>query len=216
MKLSKIVISIPKILYLTATVLLSSCGSNEANNDSISTTENAANSVSRSTETESNNAQISDNMNSSIENIQSSDSERLAQSNEAQSQTSTNNQQDLQKNNDSSVESIAKVSMADLNISEDFTFTTKAEVLLIVDLPIYKEQRAQISLYQNYQQLENLSFHPDSNSKILSGALKNGAFEQVFYALNNQERYLLEVWFYNKKPPLQKELVLTNYELHWR
>jgi len=106
--------------------------------------------------------------------------------------------------------------MRDLVAAKDFTFTTKNNIQLQLTLNDYQQQRAYVSLYSAYQKLPSGRYYPDSASRVIGGALQSGTFEQSFIGLNNQQQYLIEVWFYDGREPLQKELLVNNKQLIWQ
>lgn len=107
------------------------------------------------------------------------------------------------------------IEMQELVAADGFTFTTKNAVQLQLALNDYQQQRAYVSLYSAYQQLPSGRYYPDPASRVIGGALQNGTFAQSFIGLNNQQQYLLEVWFYDSREPLQKELSVKNKQLLW-
>ena len=102
----------------------------------------------------------------------------------------------------------AQLAMQKLVVADDFTFTTKNTIEVRLDLSEYQNQRAYISLYSHYQALNSEDYYPDPTSRVLSGALVGNIFSQSFIGFNNQQQYLLEVWFYDGRNPLQKVLIL--------
>lgn len=105
------------------------------------------------------------------------------------------------------------LAMVDLVANEDFTFANKNQVDVLLELPEYNTQRGYVSVYKAYQQLDSDRFYPDSTSRVISGALVNGLFEQSFASINNQQQYLIEVWFYDGQEPIQKVLALAGNQL---
>lgn len=106
--------------------------------------------------------------------------------------------------------------MRDLVAADGFTFTSKNNIQLQIILKDYQRQRAYVSLYSTYQQLPSGRYYPDSASRVIGGALQNGEFTQSFVGLNNQPKYLIEIWFYDGLEPLQKELLVSNKQLIWQ
>ncbi|MFT6926261.1 MAG: hypothetical protein ACJAZP_001871 [Psychromonas sp.] len=98
--------------------------------------------------------------------------------------------------------------------AQDFSFTTKETIEVIVELN--DDQRAYISVYKDYQLLDSGRYYPDSASRVMGGALQNGSFTQSFTGLNKQSQYLLEVWFYDGSEPLQQEIYVDNNQLIWQ
>ena len=76
-------------------------------------------------------------------------------------------------------------------------------------------QRAYVSIYRKYQLLDSGRYYPDSTSRVIAGALQNGIFKQSFIGFNNQQKYLIEICFYDARVPIQRELLLKNNHLIW-
>ena len=110
----------------------------------------------------------------------------------------------------------AVLEMDSLVAAEDFTFTSKNQIQVLVELSAYQELRSYVSLYREYQQLDSGRYYPDPASRVISGVLQNGIFAQSFTGLNNQQQYLIEVWFYDGREPLQKALSVNENQLLWR
>jgi hypothetical protein len=107
----------------------------------------------------------------------------------------------------------AQLAIDSLVAVEGFSFTTKDTIEVIVELNDH--QRAYVSVYSDYQQLDSDRYYPDSASRVLGGALQNGIFKQSFTGLNKQQQYLIQVWFYDGREPLEKELSVDNKQLIW-
>jgi len=106
--------------------------------------------------------------------------------------------------------------MRELVAAQDFSFTTKNNIQVDIALNDYQDQRAYLSIYSVYQRLDSGRYYPDSASRVIGGALQRGMFEHVFIGLNNQQQYLIEVWFYDGREPLQKVLPVNNKQLRWQ
>lgn len=115
----------------------------------------------------------------------------------------------------------ATVNMSELKASEDFSFTSKQHIEVILDisdelaLSGQTGLRAYVSVYSDYTLLSNGQFYADSSSRVLAGDLDNGHFDSSFVNLKSQSAYLIEVWFYNGDDPLQKELQIVDNSLIW-
>lgn len=105
--------------------------------------------------------------------------------------------------------------MNTLVASADFNFTSKSNVSVKIELVEYQQERTFVSLYSDYQRLESGLYYPRSESRLLAGQLENGSFEQDFIKLTQQQSYLVEVWFYDHRPPLQKEIMIIDNTLTW-
>ena len=113
----------------------------------------------------------------------------------------------------------AELKMSELQAATNFAFSTKKEIEVNIDINTLLAEnallgeRAYVSIYRDYALLPSGQFYPDSSSRVLSGNLSDGLFNQTFIALNNQSSYLIEVWFYNGEKPIQEELTLITNEL---
>ena len=105
--------------------------------------------------------------------------------------------------------------MDDLLAAEDFTFTTKNEIQVLITLNDVQEARAYVSIYSGYQHLDSGRYYPHPDSRVIAGTLQDGRFNQSFIGVNNQQHYLIEVWFYDGSEPLQNEVLLDNNQLLW-
>ena len=125
---------------------------------------------------------------------------------------------DAQENTELQLEQAEAVTttMDSLVAAEDFSFTSKKQIQVILELNDYQDQRAFVSVYREYQQLDSGRYYPDSASRVISGQLQSGIFNESFTALDNQPEYLIEVWFYDGREPLQKELSVNNNQLIWQ
>ncbi|MFQ3175149.1 MAG: hypothetical protein ACI93H_000131 [Psychromonas sp.] len=110
----------------------------------------------------------------------------------------------------------AKLAIDSLVAAEGFSFTTKETIEVIVDINADPLQRTFVSVYRDYQQLASGRYYPNSDSRILDGELQNGIFKQSFIGLNNQQQYLLQVWFNDGSDPLEQELSVNNNQLIWQ
>ena len=125
---------------------------------------------------------------------------------------------DAQENAELQLEQAEAVTttMDSLVAAEDFSFTSKKQIQVILELNDYQDQRAFVSVYREYQLLDSGRYYPDSASRVISGQLQSGIFNESFTALDNQQEYLIEVWFYDGREPLQKELSVNNNQLIWQ
>jgi len=115
----------------------------------------------------------------------------------------------------------ATVEMSELVASNDFSFTSKAEIEVNLDLSEeltssgQSDLRAYVSVYSDYTLLSNGQFYADSSSRVVAGELNDDQFTSTFTSLQDQSSYLIEVWFYNGDQPLQKEQQIDHDTLIW-
>jgi len=95
----------------------------------------------------------------------------------------------------------------------DFSFTTKSQVALTVNISAQQDERRHINLYSQYQKLDNGNYYPDPNSRIIRAVMHNGHYESTFTNTTSQQSYLIEVWRDDLSFPLQQELALVNNNL---
>jgi|GEM_PF-1688328 len=95
----------------------------------------------------------------------------------------------------------------------DFSFTTKSQVSLTVNISVQQQERRHINLYTQYQKLDNGNYYPDPNSRIMRGVMHGGHYDSTFINTTSQQSYLIEVWNDDLSFPLQQELTLVNNNL---
>lgn len=108
-----------------------------------------------------------------------------------------------------------KITMATLVANEGFTFDKKNEISVNINLSEYKNDRSYLSIYKQYHQMQNGTFFPIAHGRVLAGSLNNGLFKQTFIADEEHSIYLIELWFYDGRSPIQQELTVMNNELIW-
>lgn len=122
---------------------------------------------------------------------------------------------DAQENAELQAQPAAEAAMDSLVAAEGFAFTSKQQIQVRLALSAYQDQRAFVSVYRAYQYLDSGRYYPDSASRVISGPLQSGIFNASFTALDKQQQYLVEVWFYDGREPLQNELSVNNKQLIW-
>ena len=112
---------------------------------------------------------------------------------------------------------VADVAIADLKASDDFTFTSKEEIEVSLDLSseVTSGERAYVSVYSDYTLLDSGEFYPNSASRVVAGSLDDGKFSSAFTSLNSQSTYLIEIAYYTGEAPLQKEQTVADNSLTW-
>jgi len=116
---------------------------------------------------------------------------------------------------------VATIEMDQLVASDDFTFTSKEEITVALDLSDTLSEsgqsglRARASIYSEYTLLSNGQFYPTQKSLVIAGDLDNGQFNSTFTRLKDQSEYLIDVWFYNGDDPIQLEKTIVANTLTW-
>ena len=108
--------------------------------------------------------------------------------------------------------------VADMNAlvaTPNFTFTTKTNISVNLQLEQNDTERNHVNIYRSYQALENGRYYPNPASRVVSGALVNGKFIHSFIGLYQQQQYLIEIWTFDGSPPLQKIIIVNNNQLTW-
>lgn len=134
----------------------------------------------------------------------------------------------IAENNETMVNSVENIQVADTELamneliaSDNFTFTNKQKINVELDLTQLLTdnnqtgQRAYVSIYADYQLLPSGEIFPQSSTRVLAGDLINGQFNHDFVAMNNQNEYLIEIWFYNGQPAIQKQEKVIANRLTW-
>ncbi|MBV7315120.1 hypothetical protein [Shewanella sp. NIFS-20-20] len=93
-------------------------------------------------------------------------------------------------------------STGDLVAPVGFDFQPVKEQSLDVDISSYSTQRAFLSSYSQYHQLENCELLPVYDSRIIAMSLVNGTASSVFPFVNDEGPVLAEIWFYDVTPPI--------------
>ena len=111
----------------------------------------------------------------------------------------------------------ASIDIVDLRASDDFTFTSKDEIDVSLDLSsdLDSDERAYVSVYSDYSVLDSGEFYADASSRVVAGNLQDSAFNSSFTSLTDQSTYLIEVWSYSGEKPLQKEQTVVDSKLTW-
>lgn len=114
-----------------------------------------------------------------------------------------------------------EIAMHNLVADEQFEFINKNQIRVELDLSAELasldrlEQRAYISIYGAYHELVSGEYFVENANRVLAGDLQDGYYKSLFTQLGNQQEYLVEVWFYNGEPPLQKLLSIEDNRLTW-
>lgn len=111
----------------------------------------------------------------------------------------------------------ATVDMSELKASEDFTFTSKEQIQVTLDISgqVESDTRAYVSVYSDYTLLDSGQFYANASSRVVAGTLENGLFTSSFTSLDDHSTYLIEVWFYDGEQPLQSEQSIVDNTLTW-
>lgn len=143
-------------------------------------------------------------------------SENSTDRNNAGNQTSLNVVTDISAQSTQEEPEISPIKMEDLVIAETFEFTNKTDISVLLDLPDLTDERAYVSVYKDYQLLSNQQYYPHMDSRVVSGHLAQGKFSEQFVNLTNASEYLVEVWFYDGRQPLQKVVAVDVDKLQWQ
>jgi len=100
----------------------------------------------------------------------------------------------------------------DLVAASSFNFTSKATIALSINITELEGQRAHVNLYSQYQKIAD-GYYPSPSSRVISGTMSDGSYQNTFINTNQQQRYLLEIWRYDSSPPIQQELTIANAKL---
>lgn len=115
----------------------------------------------------------------------------------------------------------AEAAMDNLVASEEFEFINKNQIVVDLDLSAelanlgMLEQRSYVSIYGAYHELESGDYYVQNANRLLAGDLQDGYFQSLFTRFGEQQQYLVEVWFYNGQPPLQKLVMVQDNRLTW-
>lgn len=93
-----------------------------------------------------------------------------------------------------------------LSVPDGFDYDPSLVINSNIDISAFSTQRAYASLYRRYSAGEDQQWIADYSSRIASASLNEGKAKlEVTYG-GEVESLLLEIWFYDGTPPLQKIL----------
>lgn len=105
------------------------------------------------------------------------------------------------------------VTTLDLQVPYGYDYNPMSHHQLELDLSKKTMQRAFLSVYQNYQTLNDGSIEADFQSLIVSAPMNDGRASISYSLPNYQKNLLLEVWFYDGSAPLRK--IISVEETDW-
>lgn len=105
--------------------------------------------------------------------------------------------------------------MNDLVVPDGFDYNPVENFDLDIDISGISTDRSFVTVYSRYTTRDDSSFKPDYSSKVIAGSLNNGQFASNFVAPISDENLLIEIWFYDGKPPLQQLVSSSNSQITW-
>ncbi|MDN3682918.1 hypothetical protein QWZ04_21670 [Vibrio tapetis subsp. quintayensis] len=111
---------------------------------------------------------------------------------------------------------IAAVSQtSDLVAPEGFDYNPIESRTLTVDLSASRSQRAYLSVYTRYVEINGGVKVPDYGSRVAATQLDNGKASIDLTIADSQDNVLAEVWFYDGSDPLQQEFSTNQTSWYW-
>lgn len=105
--------------------------------------------------------------------------------------------------------------MTELNVPDGFSYNPVESVELDVDISAITTKRAFLSLYRNYDTVNDQAMKPDYSSRITAISLINGSAEINLEIADSQESVLGEIWFYDGSAPIQKLFYTDQKNWEW-
>jgi hypothetical protein len=93
-----------------------------------------------------------------------------------------------------------------LKVLAEMKFTSHANMNLAVDIANQGGGPAYLSVYSKYSQNENAHWVINYESRLLASYMINNQVQQEFAIPQHLSHLLVQVWFYDDRAPLSKEI----------
>ena len=93
-----------------------------------------------------------------------------------------------------------------LKVLAEVKFTSHANMELAVDIANQGGGPAYLSVYSKYSQNENAHWVINYESRLLASYMINNQVQQEFATPQHLSHLLVQVWFYDDRAPLSKEI----------
>lgn len=110
---------------------------------------------------------------------------------------------------------VAAVKMEDLVVPDGFSYDPMGNYTMDIDISNISTERAFVSVYSRFSARDDSSYKPDYSSKVIAGSMNGGEFNSNFSAPSVNEEFLVEVWFFDNQPPLQRVFSTANAQILW-
>ncbi|CAH6994686.1 conserved hypothetical protein [Vibrio chagasii] len=105
--------------------------------------------------------------------------------------------------------------MSDLVVPDGFDYSSVEQFDIDIDISSISTDRSFVTVYSRFSARDDSTLKPDYSSKVIAGSLNNGVFASKFASPVNHDSLLVEIWFYDGQPPLQKVVSSSNSQIVW-
>jgi hypothetical protein len=102
------------------------------------------------------------------------------------------------------------MSTSKLIASKDMEFISHKKINLAVDINNQGGGPAYLSVYANYKESENNSWQIDHSSRILASSMESSQINHDFAIPQHLNKLLIQVWFYDGRAALSREVEISN------
>ncbi|MFA0037375.1 hypothetical protein [Vibrio sp. 10N.261.52.A1] len=105
--------------------------------------------------------------------------------------------------------------MSDLVVPDGFDYSSVEQFDIDIDISSISTGRSFVTVYSRFSTRDDSTLKPDYSSKVIAGSLNNGVFASNFASPVSHDSLLVEIWFYDGQPPLQKVVSSSNSQIVW-
>ena len=114
-----------------------------------------------------------------------------------------------------SAAAVPTYTMSDLVIPDGFDYSSVEQFDIDIDISSISTDRSFVTVYSRFSAGDDSTLKPDYSSKVIAGSLNNGVFASNFASPVSHDSLLVEIWFYDGQPPLQKVVSSSNSQIVW-
>ena len=105
--------------------------------------------------------------------------------------------------------------MSNLVVPDGFDYSSVEQFDIDIDISSISTDRSFVTVYSRFSAGDDSTLKPDYSSKVIAGSLNNGVFASNFASPVSHDSLLVEIWFYDGQPPLQKVVSSSNSQIVW-
>lgn len=114
-----------------------------------------------------------------------------------------------------SAAAVPTYTMSDLVVPDGFDYSSVEQFDIDIDISSISTDRSFVTVYSRFSARDDSTLKPDYSSKVIAGSLNNGVFASNFASPVSHDSLLVEIWFYDGQPPLQKVVSSSNSQIVW-
>ncbi|MEC7309669.1 hypothetical protein [Vibrio crassostreae] len=114
-----------------------------------------------------------------------------------------------------SAAAVPTYTMSDLVVPDGFDYSSIEQFDIDIDISSISIDRSFVTVYSRFSARDDSTLKPDYSSKVIAGSLNNGVFASNFTSPVSHDSLLVEIWFYDGQPPLQKVVSSSNSQIVW-